>query len=57
VFGNLGKWGQIDHAFLGSLTPGAPGFGGVDPNTLIPANSGWTLTSATGINNAGQIVG
>lgn len=28
-----------------------------DLNTLIPANSGWVLTDATGINNAGQIVG
>jgi len=29
-----------------------------DLNTLLPANSGWTLlTAAEGINNAGQIVG
>lgn len=28
-----------------------------DLNDLIPPNSGWILTSATGINNAGQIVG
>lgn len=28
-----------------------------DLNTLIPPNSGWVLTDATGINNAGQIVG
>ncbi len=29
----------------------------VDLNSLIPADSGWQLTSATAINNAGQIVG
>jgi probable HAF family extracellular repeat protein len=29
----------------------------VDLNTLIPANSGWQLTLATGINDHGQIVG
>lgn len=29
----------------------------IDLNTLIPADSGWTLTSANGINDAGQIVG
>jgi probable HAF family extracellular repeat protein len=28
-----------------------------DLNDLIPANSGWTLQSATGINDSGQIVG
>jgi probable HAF family extracellular repeat protein len=28
-----------------------------DLNTLIPANSGWVLTTAVAINNAGQIVG
>ena len=33
--------------------------GGVitDLNTFLPENSGWRLTEATGINNAGQIVG
>jgi probable HAF family extracellular repeat protein len=30
---------------------------GVDLNSLIPAGSGWHLGVATGINNAGQIVG
>lgn len=29
----------------------------VDLNTLIPGNSGWTLISATGVNDLGQIVG
>jgi probable HAF family extracellular repeat protein len=28
-----------------------------DLNSLIPAGSGWVLTSASGINDAGQIVG
>jgi probable HAF family extracellular repeat protein len=28
-----------------------------DLNSLIPAGSGWVLTSARGINDAGQIVG
>jgi len=45
----------------------APSFGGAavlwddsqifDLNTLIPANSGWRLLSAEGVNNLGQIVG
>ncbi len=29
----------------------------IDLNTLLPANSGWTLNSANGINDQGQIVG
>jgi hypothetical protein len=28
-----------------------------DLNNLIPANSGWVLTTATGINDTGHIVG
>src|SRR5581483_11041320 len=28
-----------------------------DLNSLIPANSGWSLTSASGIDTAGQIIG
>jgi probable HAF family extracellular repeat protein len=42
---------QSQHAFL--YTNGVT----VDLNTLIPANSGWTLSSATAINDAGQIAG
>jgi probable HAF family extracellular repeat protein len=38
-----------------SLVFGA--FGMRDLNTLLPANSGWTLTSAQAINNKGQIAG
>lgn len=29
----------------------------IDLNSLLPANSGWTLVSADGVNNLGQIVG
>jgi probable HAF family extracellular repeat protein len=29
----------------------------IDLNTLLPANSGWQLQAATGINDSGQIVG
>jgi len=47
----------LDHAFIASLTRGAFGYGGLDLNNLLPPSSGWILTSATGINNAGQIVG
>jgi probable HAF family extracellular repeat protein len=39
------------HAFL--YTNGVR----VDLNTLIPPNTGWTLSSATAINDAGQIAG
>jgi probable HAF family extracellular repeat protein len=35
----------------------SPYAGMLDLNTLIPAGSGWTLSSATGINLSGQIVG
>ena len=31
--------------------------GVIDLNTLLPVNSGWILNDATGINDAGQIVG
>jgi probable HAF family extracellular repeat protein len=45
---------QANHAFLYDLNgPGYP----VDLNDLIPADSGWVLTSANGVNAAGQIVG
>ena len=57
AFGNFGKFGLINHAFIAALDPTSPLHGGVDLNSLIPADSGWVLTSATGINDAGQIVG
>src|SRR5262249_7052871 len=43
--------GSVAHAFL--YRDGAM----VDLNDLIPEGSGWMLTDATGINDAGQIVG
>jgi probable HAF family extracellular repeat protein len=42
---------QGQHAFLYN------GQTMLDLNNLIPSNSGWTLIKATGINDAGQIVG
>jgi probable HAF family extracellular repeat protein len=44
--------GDQSRAFLWSQSAGMQ-----DLNTLIPANSGWSLQSATGINVHGQIVG
>jgi probable HAF family extracellular repeat protein len=41
-----------DHAFLWNAQSGM-----VDLSTLIPANSGWILHTATGINDGGQITG
>src|SRR5271157_592636 len=55
-YGNQGVYG-LDHAFIASLTPGTFGYGGLDLNRLLPPNSGWILTSATAINDSGQIVG
>jgi probable HAF family extracellular repeat protein len=40
------------HSFIWDNTNGMK-----DLNDLIPANSGWTLTTATDINSSGQIVG
>ncbi|HWH69180.1 MAG TPA: PKD domain-containing protein, partial [Candidatus Sulfotelmatobacter sp.] len=51
VVGEAATPGGASHAFLwqdGALT---------DLNSLLPANSGWELTSAQFINDAGQIVG
>jgi probable HAF family extracellular repeat protein len=45
-----GTYGGDVHAFL--KESGQPM---VDLNTLIPADSGWTITSASAINNDGQI--
>ena len=44
-------------AFINSLDPTSFAHGGLDLNTLLPPKSGWTLTDATGISDAGQIVG
>lgn len=42
----------VPHAFLWSASSGM-----VDLNALLPAGSGWTLHTANGINDAGQITG
>jgi uncharacterized membrane protein len=44
----------VGHAFLYDIN--GPGYA-VDLNDLIPADSGWVLDSAWGVNAAGQIVG
>jgi probable HAF family extracellular repeat protein len=44
------KGDQVDHAFV--CTSGVM----TDLNTMIKPGSGWTLTSANGINDAGQII-
>jgi hypothetical protein len=41
----------VDHAVV--FRRGGP----VDLNRLIPSRSGWVLSEATGVNDAGQIVG
>jgi probable HAF family extracellular repeat protein len=42
---------SVPHAFL--FIDGKA----IDLNSQLPANSGWILSSATGINNKGQIIG
>ena len=49
--------GNESSAFINSLDPASFAHGGLDLNTLLPPKSGWVLTSATGISDAGQIVG
>lgn len=57
-FGQVVGWSDIInepreiHAFIWDETSGFQ-----DLNNLIPANSGWILEGANGINNKGQIVG
>ena len=43
---------SLGHAFLWTEATGMQ-----DINVLIPADSGWTIVSATAINNRGQIIG
>jgi probable HAF family extracellular repeat protein len=66
VIGSSGDTPYVDNGFFGPGTPfeviGRPFIwsqrsGMQDLNTLISANSGWVLQSATGINIWGQIVG
>lgn len=52
VVGAFGPFFDADHAFLWSQKVGFR-----DLNDLIPANSGWKLQVATGINDRGEIVG
>lgn len=52
VVGAFGPFFDADHAFVWSEQ-----YGFRDLNDLIPANSGWTLQVATGINDRGEIVG
>ena len=49
--------GAATDAHQGGAFLYTPGVGQRDLNTLIDANSGWTLGDATGINDSGQIVG
>ncbi len=52
IVGSFGPFADIERAFVWDA---ARGFR--DLNDLIPANSGWKLEAATGINNNGEIVG
>lgn len=52
VVGAYGPFSDANHAFRWDEKNGF-----VDLNNLIPANSGWKLEAATGINDQGQIVG
>ena len=56
--GQVAGWAIVDvalkttHGFLYT-----PGVGMVDLNTLLPAGSGWELSSASDVNDLGQIAG
>jgi uncharacterized membrane protein len=52
VAGGYGPDSDHDRAFVWSATGGFQ-----DLNSLIPSDSGWTLESATAINDRGEIVG
>jgi len=52
IVGSYGIFADYYRAFAWDETGGFR-----DLNTLVPANSGWTLQEATGINDRGQIVG
>jgi len=52
VVGNANWSGAGSHAFVWT-----PQEGMRDLNSFIPANSGWELQAAVGVNIAGQIVG
>ncbi len=52
IVGSFGPYSDADRAFAWEESAGFQ-----DLNALIPADSGWTLESASGINNRGEIVG
>lgn len=52
VVGSFGPNPEAQHAFVWDKAHGLQ-----DLNTLIPANSGWTLEVASSINDRGEIVG
>jgi uncharacterized membrane protein len=52
IVGSFGPFSDADRAFGWDRTTGFQ-----DLNTRIPAEAGWKLQSATGINNRGEIVG
>jgi len=51
----VGAFGPYSDAYRAFIWQSATGF--QDLNTLLPRGSGWTLESATGINDRGEIVG
>ena len=53
IVGSSDVGGGASHAALWMNSSSAA----IDLNTLIPTNSGWTLESATAINDSGEIVG
>jgi probable HAF family extracellular repeat protein len=62
--GNLNNFNQVVGTLIFDLSDGTKNHGFlysdgvmVDVNTLLPANSGWTLRDAQAINDLGQIVG
>ncbi|MGC8644506.1 MAG: hypothetical protein ACP5XB_31975 [Isosphaeraceae bacterium] len=57
VVGSYGYGASGVSAFMNSLDPKSFAYGGLDLNTLLPPKSGWVLQTATGISDAGQIVG
>src|SRR5438874_2687732 len=52
IVGKYDLGGGATRAFLWTREHGM-----IDLTTLLPPDSGWTLTEANGINDAGQIVG
>src|SRR5205085_6952705 len=58
VVGTFNNAQNQTHAFVWKPTTDNAATGAMtDLNTLIPANTGWVLTSANGVNDKGWIVG